>query len=210
MKKIIVLTIIGLSFLSAKGQFKWGVKAGTNLSNRSGFSGTGLQTGPIFTIQSSFLGMIPVGKFLIVQPSIGYYGKGMQFKNMQFIDNLGNDLGKGDENLIFNYIELSIPLQYKIDLNRRDRIFIGAGPYVAYAINGKDKVKAGTFSRSTDVDFNYSKRVDAGISFLITAQIKQHWTLSLNYDLGLINIYKNSSLKPHNNSAGLVIGYLLK
>lgn len=215
MKKRILFLVIYLSFLlSSEAQTKWGIKAGVNINNQSGFSGA--QKKSLITGQASFNGVIFLDKSFILQPSIGYYPKGSRLANMTFEDQLGNPIGTGTLSYRFDYIELAAPFQYLI-ANNKTKLFSGLGPYLSYAIGGKEIWKniSGTPSnepikREISFGSNGSKRFDAGFVAALSAIIQNKWMPSIHYEIGIVNTYYSSQNKVNNRSGGVTIGYFFK
>ena len=217
MRKKIGLAIISFCFLffSAKAQFNWGVNGGANITNRTNFKDLGIDEKPLLTLQFSFFGIAPLGKLIAIQPSFGYHGKGNRFKNMLITDNLGNDLGEGDENVLFNYLQLNLPVQLRCNTDDNYKLYAGLGPYLAYLINGRYKVKNfhGSSNQSPresgDIDLDGINRFDVGLNVGVSVIIQQHWAVSLTSDMGFINTIKQGSISSKNISAGVTVGYLI-
>ena len=220
MKRIfLLLLIIPVFIIQANAQMRWGIKGGIAASNRSGFKDIGLDECPLPGLQTSFFNIVPLGKLIILQSSLGYYAKGNQFKNIMFTDQAGNDLGTGTLAIRFDYIELALPFQYRMNLSDKILAFSGLGPYIAYAIGGVVKPKnvsdpssGGGPPQKQKIVFgdNGSKRVDAGLTLLISVMMQKYWMISLNYDQGVVKINSGGGIRTHNLSGGLTVGYLFK
>jgi hypothetical protein len=114
----------------------------------------------------------------------------------------------------YDYLELAIPVQYRL-VNKNMKLYFGAGPYISYAIGGKAKWEnvtgqPGNEPRKQSIVFgdNGAKRLDAGLTILASAQIKERWLLSINYDQGILKTQNYST--THSFSVGLTIGYIFK
>ena len=110
------------------------MKAGAAISDRTGNNGSNEKS--LTGLQAFGLRITSLGNSFIMQPSVGYYPKGNRYTNLTFEDQLGNDLGTGDLNLRFDYLELTAPFQYLI-ANGKVKFFAGLGPYFSYALGGK-------------------------------------------------------------------------
>ena len=210
MRKILLLAAVSFSF-STHAQKHFGVKAGVAISNHTGSSNSGAKS--LTGLQASLFGRFDLSNLFTLQPSVGYYAKGNRITDLTFADQLGNDIGNGDLNFRYDYLELTVPVQYLIS-NKAVKIGAGVGPYMSYAFGGKVSRKnitgpAGNEPKKENLNFDYRKRFDLGLTALISAQFKT-WILSLNYDQGVINVNKGNQPKTQNISGGLAVGYLFK
>lgn len=214
MKQLIALAIIIISLTTASAQSGMGFKGGVSMNNRSGYGSTGLKTSPLYTLQASFFFLKDIGSDLLIQPALGYYGKGMQIRDFMFYDNMGNILGTGRLNTRFDYLEFALPLMLRVVNNSETIIFGGAGPYMAYAFAGKYVIRGinnlGEIPKSSDVDFEYNNRFDAGVTVQASMVLKNKFMLSVNYDQGITKVIKNSGITSRNVSYGFTAGYILK
>lgn len=107
-----------------------------------------------------------------------------------------------------NYLEVPIYGIGNYFLTDDSRVFVGLGPYFAYGIGGK--VKSGNFETSSFGENNGGyKRFDAGLTFLGGYQF-QKFSISLNYDLGLVNTaYASDDITSKGRSFGISLGYSL-
>jgi hypothetical protein len=209
MRKSLLSLVTILFFSSANSQVKLGIKAGVAISDRGDLTAFSMIR-PLITMPVSVFGIIPLKRSFILQPSFGYYPKGYRYKDITFEDQLGNDLGTGNVNYRYDFLELTAPIQYL--LVKKIKLFAGLGPYFAYAVSGKViyKYKSGQRTnepRTRPITFGYDKRFDAGYVLLFSTQLKSRWMLSLNYENGVIN---KSAGNPHHTSSGLTVGYFFK
>jgi len=170
---------------------------------------------PLMGFQSSAFGLISLGNSFMLQPSVGYYAKGNRIANLTFEDQLGNDIGKGTMSFRLDYVELAIPVHYRIADNDV-KLFTGLGPYFSYAAGGKELWKnvsgtPGNEPKKRPITFgdNGVKRFDAGFIVSLSAEIRDHWMAAMSYEYGVINT-NSQGVASHNLSAGLTIGYLFK
>ena len=213
MGKIFVLVISIFCFLfSADAQFKWGINTGVNLTNRQDPSDH--LPKPLVTSQFSIFGLFPVSNLFSFQPSLGYHGKGDKFKNVSFTDNMGNFIGSGNINELFNYLQLNVLAQLRCNRDEDYKLYSSAGPYLAYLINGKSKLKDFHGSShvppgSSDINLYYINRFDAGLNLAASLIIKDHWDVSLTSSMGFVNTVKLVAARPKNMSVGITLGYLI-
>jgi hypothetical protein len=99
--------------------------------------------------------------------------------------------------------------------SNKAKLFLGAGPYFSYAINGKEIWEniSGTPSnepakRNIPFGDNGYKRFDLGFGGLLSAQTQNKWIASINCEFGVTNIYDSKQNITRNLSAGIAIGYL--
>jgi hypothetical protein len=115
-----------------------------------------------------------------------------------------------------NYLELPVNLLYKIQVAPGTKIYAGGGPYLGYGLSGTT-INHLTGSQTSDytggVKFGSDeakddyKALDYGVNFTAGVELLKHFTIDLNYGLGL----KNISWSPgsaENRSLALSVGYL--
>ncbi|OAV63760.1 hypothetical protein Barb6_03566 [Bacteroidales bacterium Barb6] len=105
------------------------------------------------------------------------------------------------------YLEIPVLAAFKFPVADNVKLSVSAGPYLAYGLGGKAKIEgsndvikgsvdANLFSKTELNGENISnaplKRFDAGLAFGAGAEIGK-FLVSLNYDLGLANIYTNKT-----------------
>ena len=121
-----------------------------------------------------------------------------------------------------NYIQLPIHIAYKMEVKPGTRLFLHAGPYIAYGVGGTrtinstytadlDKFLGGQEIDTFDKDFGY-KPFDIGVGLGVGVEFGV-LLIDLGWDMGLKNIARNINAievyKPNkkNQSAYLSIGY---
>ncbi|MGF6850346.1 hypothetical protein QFZ51_005581 [Chitinophaga sp. W3I9] len=124
------------------------------------------------------------------------------------------------------YLQLPLLIGYKLPLTSSTRLFINAGPYIAYGIGGKEVTKNKTVHSSGKTDYEKTStdtfgdtrhplsRTDFGISSGVGVEYKR-FSLGVNYEPGLINIgeikeegtYSERDYKNRNLS--VTVGYRL-
>lgn len=119
-----------------------------------------------------------------------------------------------------NYLEIPVHIGYKHAVNEKFSIYGEAGPYLAFGLSGKSDLditsalKVNTFG---DEGLKL-KRFDIGIGFRAGIESQKKYTLSVGYDLGLIDPVKGSyleqmmagtgvSYKANNSNLYLSAGY---
>jgi hypothetical protein len=114
------------------------------------------------------------------------------------------------------YLQLPLNIGYKIELAENTWFVPQAGPYVAYGIAGKvsSKVAGSVAGIGGEIDASHDffsedggyKNFDFGIGVGAGLEI-DHLGLNLGYELGLINISKNSDSPVKNGNLFVTVGY---
>jgi hypothetical protein len=178
------------------------IKGGLNLANISVTSNGRVDDAN--TLKSFHAGVgldIPVAEYFSVQPALLYTGKGAKTRYGQE----GNAFYyKATSNPM--YLELPVNFVGKIPLTQTSSFYIGAGPYAAMGIAGKNKVDTYTLGvhrySSSDVVFsndnpttaqeeNYGygkiKRFDYGLNGVAGVEFNK-FIIGASYGYGLVNI----------------------
>jgi hypothetical protein len=213
--RTLYLFFLSFLFFSANAQNQFGVKAGIAFTDQSGSNSSATD---LITIPISGFGMIPLSRVVVMQPSIGYYPKGNKYRDVTFVDQLGAN-GYGDVHYRFDNIELVIPFQYIVTSSKETKLLLGLGPYFSYAVGGSVKWTnvSGQNRPPSKSKINFDgtgyNRFDAGINLLMTFQVKNHWTLGVSYDRGLLANNRNGTIqqtKQYSHSQAITVGYLFK
>jgi hypothetical protein len=203
------------------------IKGGLNLANISGAPNGRVDEAN--TLKSFQLGVaydIPLSEYFSFQPGLQYTGKGAKAQ-------LGQEGNAFYYRATSNPKYLELPLNFvgKIALTQTSNFFIGAGPYAAMGIAGKNKVDKYILGAhtSTSENIQYSKdnpttaqeenyaygklkRFDYGVNALAGLEFTR-FTLGANYGYGLVNINSgtdnNSSEKGKNRIWSFTLGLKL-
>jgi len=209
--KLLLITCCSILFVTtSSSQNLFGIKAGVQLSKMSGFEGN--PNGFLTSLQLKATGIFPVGDMVALTPSLGYSGKGYGWKGIDFTDQYGTPMGTGNVNGLFNYIQLTVPISYRIANNPNKEYYFGLGPYYAYAVSGKGRIKHISIPNAEDswdlFSDDFYKRSDAGIVIEISTRRSKRYLASFNLDIGLANVSNGDGNKLKQLSAGLSLGYL--
>ena len=203
-----VFSCTSLFVSRAYGQNGFGFKAGMQLSKMKGFEES--SNGFLSTIQAKAIGIVHISDVVTLTPSLGYSGKGYKFPDVEFTDPVGNPIGSGEATGLFNYIQLTVPISYKIAANQNQEFFFGVGPYFSYGLSAKGKLKHVAIPDAEDSWDLYSgdgyKRTDAGMVVEISTRLKKKYMIAFNLDVGLSEVSNGGNLKQL--AAGLSVGYL--
>ena len=132
-KVLLVLVVAVLTASYAQAQFNFGVRAGVGLTNvyqREDGEMKGLDWKPGFHLGIVSEYALLDGLFL--QPGISFSRQGMKTEM---------SISKNSANFTWdlNYIQVPINIQIR---NNSNKLYIQAGPYLGYGINGKLKISA--------------------------------------------------------------------
>ena len=145
-------------------------------------------------------------------------------KGGEYTTDILSGVGKTEYEVTANYMQLPIHLAYKMDITSDTRLFVHAGPYMAYGISGKRNIKTLDLDNNPD-DFlgkqeidtfdkrHGYKRWDMGVGLGVGVEFKRI-VIDLGWDMGLMKAARNiegvsGAYKPNikNHSAYLSIGY---
>lgn len=197
-----------------------GIRAGVNLNNIAGndFSGNKLSNDLKTGFHAGIKADLYVSEGFYLQPGLIYSTKGAEKKN---------DNNTRTQHL--SYLELPIYVLFKPQVGT-GRFLLGAGPYAAYGISGKNKVKSGGTALEQDAKFKneitaieyattllnaayFIKPWDFGANMIIGYELNSGFSLQVNGQLGLSDInpvvksVEADKSKWKNLGFGLSLGY---
>ena len=190
------------------------LRGGVNLANVSITKDGGIDDAKMLTsFQAGIIGDINITTFLALQPGIVFTGKGTKTQR-------GNE---GDANFYRAtsnpyYIEVPVNLVFKTPTGSSN-FFIGAGPYFAMGIAGKNKVNGSiagvSYSSEKNIKFSNDdpttldeeegsgfgilKRFDYGLNGTIGIEAS-NLVISANYGLGLAKLQSGSGGSGSDNN----------
>jgi hypothetical protein len=204
-----------------KPKISYGVKAGINLASfrmsseaRSQIKEAGGKTRPLVSFHIGGYVDFPVSNTFSVQGGLTLSGKGDKERYLYDDDFAypGSSGGEAFDIQKVMYLEIPVNAIYKTG-----RFYMGAGPYVGYALSGKWIEKgtnntddADSYYDSGNIAFGeYFKRTDFGINFLAGYQLKNKINLGIGYGLGLSNNSNDDDYNwsPKNRVFSLSVGY---
>lgn len=220
MKFIFFISFLPILNLSAKAQFKLGIKAGYNNAWADYPGQPDLIKRSISAIQFGVVGEVAIRK-LLLKSNILFNQKGNYSDDSKIII---------DDNrwvtYRLNYIEANILAGYKFKLNRNFGLSIATGPYVGIGVSGKEKgIGSSFFSGSFNIDrkteFTTAKVLndrnvnfypfDLGIDINASVNFKKFFLYS-NFSKGLVDRTSSTSneWRSRNNVISVGAGYYLK
>ena len=183
------------------------LKGGLNLSNITVSKDGDIDDNK--TLPSFNVGLqadLPISQFFAIQPGVFFTGKGAK---IQSGDPSGNNWYRATTRPY--YVEVPVNAVFKVPLGDQASFFVGAGPYVAVGVGGKNRLEgevAGVnFSNSKSIKFssddpftsseegagyNVVRRFDYGLNGTVGVQSK-FALFSVNYGLGLAKIQSGTS-----------------
>lgn len=220
-KQFIVLTtalVLGITAAYAqKGEDRLvsvGIRAGVNLQKIYGddFMGNKLSNDFMTGFHAGINADMFISEGFYLQPGLLYTTKGAERKN-----------NNTEYTQHVSYIELPVNLLFKLELGS-GRLLLGAGPYAAYGISGKNKTKSGGAALELDAKFKnkitaaeyattllnaayYLKPFDFGGNVLIGYELNSGFSLQLNGQLGLSQINPEADGVPADKSKWKNIGF---
>lgn len=211
MKRIGLFLATCLICMVASAQITWNVKAGAGLAtargdveNASGKLGWKIGVGLEKPLSSDWL----------IMPSFEFKQKGTQ---MSFSDEDESEKSK----VTFSYLQLPILAAYRIRLSDEINLTAKAGPYVAYALSGKETYEySGSYGSGKeeydlfDSEEGVGQRFDAGLLLGVDVEY-QRFVLGAEFEYGLLpaakyefeDQYESVSFKAYNTSFYITLGY---
>ncbi|GAA0882198.1 MULTISPECIES: porin family protein [Sphingobacterium] len=208
MKKLLLSAAILFGSLGAfaQGGLGYGLRAGVNIPKYSFENGSSESNTGFFV--TGYLDA-PISPNFSIQPGLSLQNKGGKYTATS--DNATGELKQ-------SIMSLDIPVNAvaKFPTGGSGNFFIGAGPYVGFALSGKNKFEASSnnasVKREWDVKFGSGdgdelKRTDFGINFLAGYQLSNGFQINAGYGLGLTNLSPVSNLSTKNRVWSVGIGF---
>jgi len=202
----VVLLIIITNNITAQKSVAY-LKGGLNLANISiNKSGNIDDANDLSSFQAGIIGDMPVTDFLSIQTGLLFTGKGSKTQS-------GNTADANYYRASSNpqYLELPLNLIFKSSINKTNKLFAGAGPYIAMGVSGKRKAEGKIFgvafksennikfsnddpttSGEEGAGFGIIKRFDYGLNGTIGIE-GEKVLFSFNYGLGLAKLQSGTN-----------------
>ncbi len=234
LKKIFIVTVlVVLTAGYAQAQFKFGVRAGFNLTNFYGSdSKMDAQVTPKMKpgFQAGVVGEYSFSESFALQPAVIFATQGAKYKintagtlpGMEDVDGTPYFEYKGDEKFQINYIQIPINAQYKYDLGPV-KLLLQAGPYFGFGIGGKytknidytisgeggkinddKKIKFGNKDNDDDT-YYFNNAFDLGLGIGAGVQFAG-FQAGLGYNFGFMSLTDDGTVK--NNGLTVTLTYL--
>ncbi len=231
MKKLLLCAAaFGLIAIAASAQEKTStnnggfmIKGGVNLANISTTNNGRVDDANMLTSFHVGLGYdIPLSGGVSLQPALLFTGKGAKTESGK---PSSDNYYKATSNPF--YIELPVNFVGKIPLDEYTRIYLGAGPYGAVGITGKNKVDAKILgvNAHSERDIVYSddnpfthaeenagygklKRFDYGLNALAGIDFNK-FSIGANYGFGFTKINSNTNNNANDKGKNRVLSFSL-
>ncbi|WP_316802861.1 porin family protein [Pedobacter nototheniae] len=210
MKRIIsALSLMLFTFTITLSQTRTTLKAGVTFPAISSNQSQDLQDVPNavdYSMSTSFyIGAtldIPISNSFYFQTGGLFIGKGGK-----------NEFYGNTEKIKTYYVEVPLNFLFKFPVGKQ-HVFLGAGPYFAMAVTGKNKLtNSSGQAYNTNITFGERfKRADAGLSFISGLECSKHLTLNVGYSIGLLNIRGQGAdyIFDRNKVLSAGLGYRIK
>lgn len=204
MKKLFLSAIAVLFGFGAFAQeLGYGFKAGVNLPNYN-FSNSDIETESATNFHVTGYLDAPINHMFSIQPGVSLQGKGAKL--------MDNEFGTIKQNTM--WIEVPVNAVAKFPTMGGGNFFLGAGPYAAFGISGKNEYEGESFDAQQDFEFGKDgaqKGTDFGLNFLAGYRLGNGLTLGAGYGLGLADIAPDNSsdVKQNNRVISFSVGYEL-
>ncbi|MES1215478.1 MAG: porin family protein [Bacteroidota bacterium] len=199
------------------------VRGGINLANVSTTDNGRVEDAKMLpSFQVGLIGDLNLNSFLAIQPGIIFSGKGTKSQS-----------GSTDDASYFRattnpyYIEVPVNLVFKAPLGEGVKLFVGAGPYAAMGIAGKNKTEGKLFgasfsseksiewsnddpttSEEENTGFGIMRRFDYGVNGTAGIELS-NVVISANYGLGLAKLQSGSNSSANDNNKNRVLSFTL-
>jgi len=209
---VLLVAVLAVSSSYAQTQFHVGIRTGLNATSMHG------SAVPIFSedakiesrtgFQIGVMGELEVNKFFAFQPGILFSTQGYAIRQTDGDEEVFADLQ-------FNYIQVPLDAVGKLSVGRNSNIFLKFGPYLGYALSGKQKFEYKVDnkveeSESDNIEFGSDgdtlKRLDFGVGFGLGYQAG-HLQFALGVNLGMMNLSNDSEFDMKNTCTSLSISY---
>lgn len=185
MKKLLILAVATIIGGTAVAQQKWGLKAGVNFPKYSFGANNADNPNTETTTNFHVTGYLdaPLSTNFSIQPGISLQGKGGKF-----VDGTNLEI---EQNTM--WIDVPVNLVGKLPVGNATHLFVGAGPYVGFAIAGQNKVTTNGSSSESDLNFGSDdsddlKGLDFGVNVLGGVQLNSGLNLGAGYGIGLTDL----------------------
>lgn len=207
MKKGLIFVLFALVSLVSFSQISWNAKVGMNMSNFTGDMDTDMKVGFNVGVGMEY----QFTEMWSIQPSLMFTTKGAKYDGDFSIDDAS---AKAEVTMNPMYLELPIMAAARFAIADNMNIVISAGPYLAYGIGGKLKVKATasyegeSASETTKTDIfgdDGFDRFDFGLGVGAALEINKFF-VGLNGEFGLTKLVDGDGA-PKNTNFSIGVGY---
>jgi len=204
------------------------IKGGVNFSNISYKNDGSVDNSKMLVgFHVGLQGDLPIASVLSIQPGLFFTTKGAK-----------TEYGKSSDDTYYKattnpmYVELPVNVVFKAPVGEQSKFFVGAGPYIAVGIAGKNKIEGKvlgvSFSREKSIEwsnddpttanfeenagYGIMKRFDYGLNGTVGVEGNKA-IVSVNYGYGLAKLQSGSNSseddKNKNRVISLTVGFKL-
>jgi long-subunit fatty acid transport protein len=213
MKKCFLTIALVAVAVSVSAQIKLDGVVGLNFANQTESEGNKSETGDSkIGLKLGVTGDYLLNDYLSLRAGLVFSQKGVSESDS---DTYGGQTHEYESKTTLNYLQIPINAVGRYKINDDISVFGLAGPYLAFALSGKEKetesVGGQSQSKSESIKFGSSDDKMNGFDYGLTLGAGVEYklfSLRLEYDLGLGNLYNGSgdySLK--NRNFGISVGY---
>ncbi|GHV34732.1 hypothetical protein FACS1894178_2830 [Bacteroidia bacterium] len=223
MKRILVIfTALFLIFQTSFAQdVKFGIKVGlTGGLFNAQMSDIKLKTKPNFSIQAGIEVDVPFSSYFSFRTGLSFVQKAAE---VSYTNNLHADTNVSMVQR-FNNLELPVYIVGRIEFSNESAVYLGVGPSVTVAMTGRleigkqlvttpettfDVREKMSFKKDNGSLYNSFNRWDVGINVFLSYKFAQGFTISANYNKGLLNLTKIENHKYSSGYIGLTLGFMM-
>ncbi|OJU28673.1 MAG: hypothetical protein BGN92_01445 [Sphingobacteriales bacterium 41-5] len=179
---------------AVNAQTQFGIKGGFNAANMTNDNGSTTDTKRLPTFHAGVVADLGITEMFSVRTGLDLQSKGWKYT-----------YGSTEYSSNPLYLELPVNFTVNFPVANSVKMYVGAGPYVAYGVGGK--VKATSGSSSVDDKINFTKEqtvaswipgreykpLDAGANVIGGVTFNNKFGINLQYGLGMVNTVPESS-----------------
>lgn len=176
----------------AQTNFRFGITGGMNLSKEH-VPNWNMNSGNKVGFSAGIIGELSLANNFYGNTSILFTTKGYDSSDSEYKDNQTS-----------NYLEVPIHFGYNYPITNKISVLGEVGPYFGYLISAKGYDE--NYKWDGTEDFN---KLDVGIGFKLGAEFIKRFRLTVGYDWGLSNIYKDSDDWGKANNRNFTVGVVM-
>jgi hypothetical protein len=220
---IMILSVAATNSFAQKSKVKYGIKAGISLADWAISENSNNNFPDSKLNQSFFIGgnaEIAISNKISFQPGLTLIGKGFKVQEKETNSQNGEKVTE-IETMEYNFMNIDIPLNFVAKFQAgKGKVFVGAGPYVSYALSGQMKMWQKEYTKDAgEYEETYMKmpfgsdsgeasRFDFGANILAGYELAKGYNVNLGYSLGFKNVFETGNNdKIQNRVITIGVGY---
>jgi len=194
MKRIFLLVLFLITFLTSNAQTKFGITAGAQISSVK-IVNSSSDSRLSFNLGGSMLSEISGGVDFHLQLLLS--GKGFTIYDSYGYKNIVRPF----------YFELPANIRFNLSTTKDAKVFLGGGGYLAYGIGGTIIYYNNGYKESQKINFGNTsdddlENIDMGLVFQFGAAFRENYEGHIFYDMGLKRLVPNSTSNSYNRVFG--------